>query len=118
MKTGMILAALGMMAVIGLLPPCGQAAGEDPGAAEIVLQGGPSGNVLFPHRRHEEKLPDCNLCHAAYPKQPRAIEVLKEQGTLKKKEIMNTQCTKCHKERKSAGEAAGPTTCTGCHTLK
>ncbi len=39
----------------------------------------------------------------------------KAQGKLAKKEIMNTQCTKCHKEKRKAGEKTGPTTCTTCH---
>jgi hypothetical protein len=46
---------------------------------------------------------------------PGAIEALQAQGKLAKKEIMNTQCTKCHKEKQKAGEKAGPTTCTTCH---
>ena len=85
------------------------------GAPEIVLNGGTSGNVTFPHLRHQQKLVDCNICHSVYPQKPGAIEALQAQGKLAKKEIMNTQCTKCHKERKQAGEKAGPTTCTTCH---
>jgi hypothetical protein len=85
------------------------------GAAEIILAGGTSGQVAFPHQRHQEKLPDCNICHAAFPQKTGAIEDLKAQGKLAKKQIMNEQCTKCHKEKKQAGEKAGPTTCTTCH---
>jgi hypothetical protein len=85
------------------------------GAAEIVLEGGTSGAVTFPHQRHQDKLTDCNICHAAFPQKIGAIEELKAQGKLAKKQIMNQQCTKCHKEMKQAGEKAGPTTCTSCH---
>lgn len=102
------------MAVIGL----GESASvqtQNQGAAEIVLDGGPTGNVSFPHRRHQENLVDCAVCHSAYPQKAGSIEELKAQGKLAKKEIMNTQCTKCHKEKKRAGEKAGPTTCTSCH---
>ena len=85
------------------------------GATEIILEGGTSGRVAFPHQRHQEKLTDCNICHAAFPQKAGAIEDLKAQGKLAKKQIMNEQCTKCHREKKQAGEKAGPTTCTTCH---
>lgn len=88
---------------------------QNTGAAEIVLDGGTSGNVTFPHQRHQAKLVDCTICHSAYPQKAGAIEELKAQGKLAKKQIMNEQCTKCHKEKKQAGEKAGPTTCTTCH---
>jgi hypothetical protein len=105
--------------VLVLLASAGgsEAAGGAPnrGAAEIILEGGTSGQVAFPHQRHQEKLPDCNICHAAFPQKTGAIEELKAQGKLAKKQIMNDQCTRCHKEKKQAGEKAGPTTCTTCH---
>jgi hypothetical protein len=85
------------------------------GAAEILLDGGTSGPVAFPHQRHQEKLPDCNVCHAAFPQKAGVIADLKVQGKLARKQIMNEQCTRCHKEKKQAGEKAGPTTCTSCH---
>ena len=85
------------------------------GAAEIVLEGGTSGQVAFPHLRHQEKLTDCNICHAAFPQKAGAIEDLKAQGKLAKKQIMNEHCTKCHREKKQAGEKSGPTSCTTCH---
>lgn len=88
---------------------------QNTGAAEIVLEGGTSGNVTFPHQRHQAKLADCTICHSAFPQKAGAIEELKAQGKLAKKQIMNEQCTKCHKEKKQAGEKAGPTTCTTCH---
>ena len=88
---------------------------QNQGAAEIVLDGGTSGNVHFPHRQHQEKLRDCAICHSVYPQKAGSIEELKAQGKLVKKEIMNTQCLKCHKEKQRAGEKAGPTTCTTCH---
>lgn len=85
------------------------------GAPEIVLNGGSLGNVRFPHLRHQQKLVDCNLCHSLFPQKPGAIEALIAQGKLAKKEVMNTLCVKCHKEKQKAGEKAGPTTCTTCH---
>lgn len=88
---------------------------RETGAAEITLEGGTSGNVLFPHQRHQVKLVDCAICHSTYPQKTGAIEELKAQGKFAKKQIMNEQCIKCHKEKKQAGEKAGPTSCTMCH---
>jgi len=87
---------------------------QENGAETIELQGGPMGNVTFPHRLHQEKLKDCEACHKLFPKEAGAIQKLIADGTLKKKEVMN-DCEKCHKERKAKGEAAGPTICKGCH---
>jgi hypothetical protein len=88
---------------------------QNAGAAEIILEGGTSGNVTFPHHRHQEKLTDCTICHSTFPQKAGAIEELKAQGKLAKKQIMNELCTKCHKEKQRAGEKTGPTTCTTCH---
>ena len=89
--------------------------GEDKGAADMVLAGGKRGDVPFPHLTHQEKLVDCNICHAVFPQEKGAIETLKAEGKLKPKQVMNKQCTKCHKDKKRAGEKAGPTTCKSCH---
>lgn len=88
---------------------------QNPGAPEMMLEGGTSGKVPFPHLRHQQKLTDCNQCHLKFPQTPGAIEALKTEGKLAKKEVMNTMCTKCHQEKKRAGELSGPTTCTTCH---
>jgi uncharacterized membrane protein len=109
----MILLVLAGILSIAFIPAFAQT--QNKGAAEIVLEGGALGNVHFPHQRHEAKLVDCMICHSAYPQKAGAIEELKAQGKLAKKQIMNEQCTKCHKERKQAGEKAGPTSCTKCH---
>ncbi len=90
-------------------------AADDRGAAELVLEGGTSGPVPFPHALHQEKLEDCQLCHAVFPQRRGAIEALKAQGTLARKQVMNEQCTRCHRERKQQGKPAGPTACTTCH---
>jgi hypothetical protein len=111
----MVRIGLSLVGVLFILVVSGLAQTQNTGAAEIVLEGGTSGNVRFPHRQHQEKLVDCATCHAAFPQKAGAIEELKAQGKLAKKQIMNEQCTKCHKEKKQAGEKAGPTTCTTCH---
>lgn len=93
-------------------------ANQDMGPIDIELQGGARGNVPFPHHRHQETLGECDLCHTVFPQKTGSIEELKAKGELKKKYVMNKLCTKCHKERKKAGEPSGPTTCSKCHIKK
>ena len=88
---------------------------ENKGAKEMSLFGGKSGNVPFPHHRHQEVAGDCNICHALFPQQSGIIRQLKAEGKLKKKQVMNKLCTKCHKQKKKAGEKSGPVTCKSCH---
>jgi hypothetical protein len=91
------------------------AAEQNKGAENITLDGGNRGKVPFPHHRHQEKIADCEICHSTFPQEAGIIEKLKVEGQLKKKYVMNKLCTKCHKEKKNAGEKAGPTTCAKCH---
>ena len=88
---------------------------QNKGASDINLIGGKRGNVPFPHHLHQEKLGDCQICHSVFEQKSGSIEALKSQGKLKKKHVMNKLCTKCHKEKKKAGEKSGPTTCKSCH---
>ena len=88
---------------------------ENKGAAEIKLPGGKRGLVPFPHHQHQDKLGDCDICHSVFPQKAGIIEVLKAEGKLKKKHVMNKLCTKCHKQRKKEGSKSGPTTCAKCH---
>ena len=88
---------------------------QNKGAEHIVMPGGTRGKVPFPHHLHQEKLVDCQICHATFEQKAGIIEELKAQGQLKKKHVMNKLCTKCHKEKKKAGEKSGPTTCSKCH---
>ena len=88
---------------------------QDKGASEIELIGGKRGNVHFPHHLHQEKLEDCQICHSVFEQKSGIIEALKSQGKLKKKHVMNKLCTKCHRQKKKAGEKSGPTTCKNCH---
>ena len=88
------------------------------GLEEFVLSGGERGDIFFPHRTHQVVLKDCDVCHAFFPQKIGGIQELIRNGQLKKKQIMNEQCKKCHGERKSAGEKAGPTLCAKCHTKK
>jgi len=95
-----------------------RAAPQNMGAAQMTLEGGTSGQVVFPHQRHQQTLGDCMVCHSLFPQQAGAIAALKVEGKLKAKQVMNTQCTKCHNQNKSDGRKAGPTTCTTCHSKK
>jgi hypothetical protein len=88
---------------------------ENKGAAEMMLPGGTRGPVPFPHHQHQDNLVDCQICHSLYPQKAGIIEELKAAGTLKKKQVMNKQCTKCHKQKKKEGVKSGPTTCAKCH---
>ena len=88
---------------------------QNKGAEQIELPGGTRGKVHFPHHLHQDKLVDCQICHATFEQKAGIIEELKAQGKLKKKQVMNKLCTKCHKQKKKAGEKSGPTTCSKCH---
>ena len=88
---------------------------ENKGADQISLPGGTRGDVPFPHYLHQDKLEDCNICHATFPQEKGSIEKMKANGQLEKKHVMNKLCTKCHKEKKAAGEKTGPVTCKQCH---
>lgn len=85
------------------------------GAAKMMLDGGSSGPVPFPHQDHQTRLADCLICHHAFPQEKGSIEKLKSEGLLQKKQVMNKQCIKCHRAEKTAGNQTGPLTCNKCH---
>jgi hypothetical protein len=88
---------------------------ENKGAPQLTLNGGKNGPVPFPHRAHQKALVDCAICHELFPQKSGAIDELKASGELKKKQIMNKHCTKCHRKMKKEGQKTGPTTCKACH---
>lgn len=108
---GLVLACL-------LAAACLTAAQENKGAEEIKLYGGKKGDVLFPHHRHQAALEDCLTCHDIFPQETGSIDRLKAEGALKKKQVMNRKCTKCHRVLKKEGKPSGPTSCKKCHTVK
>ena len=85
------------------------------GAENMELFGGKKGKVPFPHQKHQEQLKDCKICHDVFEQSAGSIEKLKAEGKLKKKQVMNKKCIKCHREKKNAGEKTGPTSCSKCH---
>ena len=89
---------------------------EDKGAETILLSGGEKmRDVHFPHHRHQDALKDCNICHDLFPKKLGSIDELKNQGKLKKKQVMQEHCIDCHKEMKATDRKTGPTSCARCH---
>lgn len=81
----------------------------------IVLDGGRTGKVTFPHKRHHEALKDdCRACHELFPKEAGAIERFKAEGKFKKRQVMNN-CVACHKSMIRNKLKTGPVSCRGCH---
>ena len=111
----LLLLCIGILMVAAVSAATSGVTTANRGAAEIKLPGGTRGLVPFPHHRHQDKLEDCNICHSVFPQQAGIIKKLKEQGKLEKKYVMNTLCTKCHREKKKEGLKTGPTTCAKCH---
>jgi hypothetical protein len=105
----------GIMAFVAVSSVFSAAPVENKGAAVIRLAGGERGTVDFPHRRHQQKLNDCDICHSLFPQKAGIIEELKAQGKFKKKQVMNKLCVKCHRQKKREGIKAGPTMCARCH---
>ncbi|GBC62702.1 cytochrome C [Desulfonema ishimotonii] len=93
-------------------------AAGDKGAENISLYGGKSGEVPFPHQRHQATLGDCNTCHELFPQEAGSIERLKAAKELKKKQVMNKHCIRCHRAMKREGTRSGPTSCKECHVKK
>jgi hypothetical protein len=88
---------------------------ENKGAEQINIDGASRGNIPFLHHAHQSRLQDCQICHAVFPQEPDALRKLKNSGALQPKQVMTTLCIACHKAEKTAGNSAGPTTCSKCH---
>ena len=77
-------------------------------SAGVVLAAGPEtltfpakmGAVTFPHKKHQEMLKDCKICHQAGPGK------IADFG----KDWAHKTCKGCHAEK-----GVGPTKCSGCH---
>ena len=103
---GMVLSVF--MAATGL-------AVENKGAENIQIESGSKGTVPFPHRTHQERLGNCNICHVLFPQESGSLTRLHKTGQLRPKEVMNKLCVNCHKAERKAGNKTGPTTCSKCH---
>ena len=115
MKFKLVVLLVSMSAMITGVMAANSMATQNKGAENIEINGGTRGNVPFPHHQHQERIGDCEICHSVFPQKTGSIEELKADGKLKKKHVMNKLCTKCHKEKKRAGQKSGPTTCKSCH---
>lgn len=114
MKRKLIAGLAGIFMMVGLMMT---AQAENKGAAEIVLNGGKTGNVPFPHHRHQSVLADCNACHDLFPQQQGVIHALKSENKMKSKTVMNN-CQKCHRQTAKEGKKSGPVSCKQCHAIK
>jgi len=115
MKFKLIVALAAVAAILAVATLATTMADQNKGAAKMELDGGKRGKVPFPHHQHQENLGDCKICHTLFPQKSGSIAELQTEGKLKKKDVMNKLCTKCHKEKKKAGQKSGPTTCKKCH---
>ena len=89
---------------------------ENTGVEIILLSGGEKArDIHFPHHRHQDVLGDCNICHDLFPKKLGSMQEPKNQGKLKKKQVMQEHCVDCHEKMKAAGRNTGPTSCARCH---
>ncbi len=69
-------------------------------AADVMTLPAKNGNVTFDHKKHQELLKDCKVCHE---KGPGKIEGFGKDWAHK-------TCKGCHAEKN-----AGPTKCGECH---
>ncbi len=89
---------------------------QDKGSETVIFEKGRMQAVAFPHHMHQQELNnDCSACHDLFPMKEGIIKEMITQEKLKKQQVMNSKCLKCHKDRKKAGLEAGPTKCTECH---
>jgi predicted CXXCH cytochrome family protein len=82
-------------AVLFMLPYVGTGFAAD----KIVLPSG-SGDVIFTHKKHQEIIKDCAVCHKSAPGK------IRDSGQYRPHKL----CIGCHENKKS-----GPINCVGCH---
>jgi uncharacterized membrane protein len=111
-KLAVIMAALIIFSAVATL------AMVNHGAEQLTINGGSKGEVSFPHKEHQDIIGDCTACHDVFPMELGVIKTMKANKELKRKQVMNKTCIKCHRARKSKGESYGPISCNDCHTKK
>ncbi len=111
MRAVMLMMAL-LVIIIGVA-----FAADHKGAADITLDGGKPGNVSFPHHEHQATLEKCDRCHGLFPQKTGIIDKMKENGQLKRMQVMG-QCRGCHQEMTKAGKNTGPVSCKECHNQR
>ena len=117
MKWRSLTVKMGLVVVFFAAAMCTGATVEtDNGAKEIMIDAGPKGSVFFPHRQHQEmESITCQACHELFPQEPGSIARLKNEGTLKARQVMNNLCISCHRKTALAGRPSGPRSCNICH---
>lgn len=90
-------------------------ASENRGGEVLTVDGASKGAITFPHKEHQDTLKDCKICHDTFPQELGVIKKMKGNKELKRKQVMNDVCLKCHKEYKASGKNHGPINCNGCH---
>lgn len=98
-----------------VLAPAIGISSQGQGREKMNLDGGKIGAVAFNHHLHHAVVGDCMVCHKDFSQEEGALNEAKAAGKLKKKQVMNKTCLKCHKAKKKAGEKHGPTSCKACH---
>lgn len=89
---------------------------QNKGSETVIFEKGKMPKVIFAHHMHQQRLNnDCSSCHDLFPMQAGIVKEMIVQKKLKKQQVMNSKCIKCHKEKKAAGLNAGPVKCTQCH---
>jgi flavoprotein len=69
-------------------------------AADTIVLPAKNGNITFNHKKHQETLKDCKICHEKGPGK------IADLG----KDWAHKTCKGCHTDK-----AAGPTKCGECH---
>lgn len=69
-------------------------------AADIIVLPSESGKIIFTHKKHQDAIRDCTVCHKTAP------GTIKENGQYRPHQL----CIGCHEKKK-----AGPIDCLGCH---
>jgi len=72
-------------------------------AADTIVLHSESGNVVFPHKKHQESIKDCTVCHKT------SLGTIRESGQYRPHKL----CIGCHEKEKS-----GPVNCLGCHETR
>lgn len=70
-------------------------------SADVIFFPSETGKVTFTHKKHQEAIKDCEVCHKILP------------GTIREfGQYPHKFCIGCHEEKKS-----GPIDCVGCHKI-
>jgi len=67
---------------------------------ETITLPAKNGNITFPHKKHQEMLKNCKICHEKGPGKIASLG----------KDWAHQTCKGCHEEKKQ-----GPTKCGECH---